>query len=579
MDLGQNHRMGRLARLVALPLMAGLAYCLVATATVRLTGSHEAIPAIWSANAVLLAILLLRPRNEARAILLCGVTANGIAVLTSGGGAAEAFLFPVANGIELLIAMVGLRAKGLGRGALSEPVAIGRLLLWPGLLAPAASATIGGLSAWYLFGHPLLSSVGRWYVSNALGLLILTPFLFALMGGQAGRSLRGMSWRRRAELAALLLFTAMVACYVFLWARYPLLFLVIMPLMLVTFRTGWLSSQIAGHGPIAAQTDNANLQTYGIQIYLAAMLLVQMPIAAVLTAHRQLVRKLRESEQSLRLLASRSPILLLAFDLRGRCERVVGTNEVLAGRTPAELIGASFAGISEEGQYVLARAHDAALDDISQSHVAEFRIVKGHDGWIEAMFRANFDEAGRCVGTIATLHDVTARKNQALALSRSAATDSLTGLLNRAGFRARLDHALLSAAPGALSIALIDVDRFKLINDNSGHQAGDIVLQEIARRIAGEVRASDAVGRLGGDEFVILLTTPDWTTVQEICNRIVQVVGSEPIMLPSGQRLRTAISCGVARYSAGTGPDEFLNEADLALYEAKRAGRNRVVAA
>ena len=183
------------------------------------------------------------------------------------------------------------------------------------------------------------------------------------------------------------------------------------------------------------------------------------------------------------------------------------------------------------------------------------------------------------VGTIATIHNVTARKNQELSLSRSATTDSLTGLLNRAGFHARLNHALLTAKPGSLSIAMIDVDRFKLINDNSGHQVGDIVLREIARRISGQVRASDAVGRLGGDEFVILLATPNWEMVQEICARIVVSINADPIILPSGNSLRTAISCGVARLRLGVDADDFIHAADVALYEAKRAGRNRVVAA
>jgi len=93
------------------------------------------------------------------------------------------------------------------------------------------------------------------------------------------------------------------------------------------------------------------------------------------------------------------------------------------------------------------------------------------------------------------------------------------------------------------------------------------------------VRSSDAVGRLGGDEFVILLTTPNWDKVQDICGRIVTAVNADPIVLPSGNALRTAISCGVARFQTGLSADEFLHEADQALYAAKRGGRNRVVAA
>jgi diguanylate cyclase (GGDEF)-like protein len=258
---------------------------------------------------------------------------------------------------------------------------------------------------------------------------------------------------------------------------------------------------------------------------------------------------------------------------------VVGTANILLDRDADLLGGSSFADISEEGQFELKRAHNAALEDISCSHHAEFRTVKAKDSWLEAIFRANFDEFGRCVGTLATIHDVTQRKIQELSLSQSATTDSLTGLLNRAGFRARLEQALLNASPGTISLAMIDVDRFKLINDNCGHQAGDLVLKEIARRISHQVRSSDAVGRLGGDEFIILLNLQNWDMVQDICNRIVVAVDGTAVDLPSGNSLSTAISCGVARVQANPTVDEFIHQADLALYEAKRTGRNRVVAA
>ncbi len=174
---------------------------------------------------------------------------------------------------------------------------------------------------------------------------------------------------------------------------------------------------------------------------------------------------------------------------------------------------------------------------------------------------------------------MTQRKVQELSLSRSATTDSLTGLLNRAGFRSRLEQAMLNASAGTISLAMIDVDRFKLINDNSGHQVGDLVLKEIAKRISGQVRSSDAVGRLGGDEFIILLNTPNWEMVQDICNRIVATVCDTAVELPSGGSIKTAISCGVTRLQAGLAVDDFIHEADIALYEAKRGGRNRVVVA
>ncbi|MBT2187087.1 sensor domain-containing diguanylate cyclase [Sphingobium nicotianae] len=572
-------------------LLAGLVYFIIAAATIRLTNSHGGIAPIWPANAVLLAMVLLRPRRETVLLIVAGMIGNGLAVMATGGGLPDPFLYAGSNLVELVVATLGLRSD-TKQYLRHEPRSIGHMLLWSGLLAPAASACFGALTAWYLFGHSIVAGYLRWFLADSLGLLIFTPFVMTLLSGDFQRGIAEMDWKRRGEFAGLLALTALTTCHVFLWARYPLLFLVILPMMLTTFRAGWLGSKIAltivavisggvtiaGLGPIAAQTPDPDVQVYGVQMFIAAMLLLQLPIAAALAKHRQLVQMLQDSEQSLRLLASRSPILLISFDLDGICKRVVGTSDVLLDRDPATLVGASFATVSQEGQYELRRAHNDALDDVSQSHTAEFRTVKVNDAWLEAVFRAHFDEDGRCVGTIATIHDVTTRKNQELSLSRTATTDSLTGLLNRAGFRSRLDHALLNAAPGALSVAIIDVDRFKLINDNRGHQVGDLVLKEIAQRISGQVRTSDAVGRLGGDEFVILLATPHWETVQEICARIVTSVNAEPVALPSGNSLRTAISCGVSRFRAGLSADDLIHEADVALYEAKRGGRNRVVA-
>jgi diguanylate cyclase (GGDEF)-like protein len=580
-------------RLAAIPLMVCVAYYGVAIATVKYVHSASGIAPVWPANAIVLATVLLTSRGSAPWIIGAAMVGNLLTMLTLGASLPDPIYYLPPNILELAVATLGLRSSASKPGALSEPRDLLSLLLWAGLLAPGAGALLGSMTAWHLNGQPLGTGYLRWFLADSLGLLIFTPLFLSLFSGDMARDLRTMSRKRRVEFAGLMLFTAATAASLFLIARHPLLFLMIIPLMLTTFRAGWLGTQISltivaiigggatifGHGPIVMQVYDPDMRVYGIQLYIATMLFIQIPIAATLGAREELIRKLRDSEQSLRMLAGRSPILLLAFDLAGRCERIVGTTNILLDRDAAQLVGGTFEHISQEGQYELRRAHNAALEDLSQSHAAEFRTVKVNDAWLEAVFRAHFDETGRCLGTIATIHDVTQRKNQELSLSRTAKTDSLTGLLNRAGFRSRLDHALLTATPGALSIAMIDVDRFKLINDNSGHQVGDVVLREIARRIASQVRSSDAVGRLGGDEFVILLTTPNWDRVQEICGRIVKAVNADPIVLPSGNALRTAISCGVARFQTGLSADDFLHEADVALYAAKRGGRNRVVAA
>lgn len=578
---------------VALLLFACLGHFLLSAAATKLSGWAGGVAPIWPANALILALILMRPRRDAFSFLAAGLAGNAIAVFFNGGTLADQLVYAGANALELLIAMMGLKRDESRQRVFSDPKDIPRVLLWAGLLAPAAGAFIGAIWTWHLYQEPILQAYARWLLAGALGLLIFTPLFLALLSGDLLQGVKAMKRRKRAEFAGLMVLTAVTAALVLVLPTAELGFLLLVPMMLVSFRTGLAGTKIAlglvaavavvgafsGHGPFAHDPNSVMRSVYGLQIFVATLILIHVPIAAALAGRQSITERLRESERSLRMLASRSPILLLSFDLDGFCSHVVGTSEPLLDRTPNTLVGRSFADISEEGQFELSRAHEAALDDVSQGYSAEFRTTKLRDAWIEAVFRAHFDDAGRCIGTIATVHDVTMRKNQELTLSRSATTDSLTGLLNRAGFRERLERALLNAPEGSLSVAVLDVDRFKLINDSSGHQVGDLVLCEIARRIASQVRNCDAVGRLGGDEFVVLLSTPNWDMVQEICNRIVSAVSRDAVTLPSSDGLRVAISCGVAHLSANRTVDEFIHEADTALYQAKRNGRNCVVIA
>ncbi|MCW2381547.1 MULTISPECIES: diguanylate cyclase [unclassified Sphingobium] len=593
--MGQSQRQILYAfiRHAGLPVLAGLGYFVISYATISLKTTNGMVAPVWIANAFLLALVLARPARQAPALIMAGMVANVLSGLPAGNNLQTALVYGLANGLEIAVAVAGLKLHRNGAHAFSDPEALPHVLIWAGLVGPACGAFLGGIGAWANNAHPLSEAYARWFLADALGLLIFTPVFLAMFNGEMRRSLASQTRRRRLEVAALLALTAGAAGVAFFSTESSHLLLVVPPMLLVLLRSGWMATKIAlaivtviggaammgGYGSPVMHSHHAAHHLYGIQMFIALLIVVQVPISAMLASRQATIERMRQNEQSLNLLASASPVLLLAFNLEGVCTRVVGTRELLLDRAFDALIGAGLSDISEEGQYELTRAHSAALEDVSTSQIAEFRTLKLRDAWMEATFRAHFDESGRCIGTIATVQDITQRKKQELWLSRTATTDSLTGLLNRAGFHQRLEQALVKATPGTLSLAVIDIDRFKLINDNSGHQMGDTVLREIACRISSQVRASDAVGRMGGDEFVVLLATSNWDRVQEICGRIVSAVSSEPIALPSGNSLRAAISCGVVRYRQGQSAEDFIHEADIALYQAKRGGRNRVVAA
>jgi two-component system cell cycle response regulator len=164
-----------------------------------------------------------------------------------------------------------------------------------------------------------------------------------------------------------------------------------------------------------------------------------------------------------------------------------------------------------------------------------------------------------------------------------AVTDGLTGLNNRR----YLDNHLKvlfnrAAARGrALSVCITDIDRFKQVNDTYGHDAGDEVLKEFARRIRSTVRGADLACRYGGEEFVVVMPDTDAAAAATIAERLRDIIERTPFSLPGTDLdLTVTASLGIATNVPGVEtPEQLLKKADKALYEAKNSGRNRVVAA
>ena len=156
--------------------------------------------------------------------------------------------------------------------------------------------------------------------------------------------------------------------------------------------------------------------------------------------------------------------------------------------------------------------------------------------------------------------------------------DSLTGLRNRPAVMEHIDKKLADgdeASLGGLALLLLDLDGFKAVNDNLGHDAGDALLKQAANRIEAALRDSDYVARLGGDEFLIVVPqVSDQETAERVGKKLVDAVGV-PYML-TGNEVRVTASIGISLFPQDARDREALMKcADLALYEAKRAGRNR----
>ncbi len=162
-----------------------------------------------------------------------------------------------------------------------------------------------------------------------------------------------------------------------------------------------------------------------------------------------------------------------------------------------------------------------------------------------------------------------------------AVTDSLTGLHNRRYMTAQLSALVQRAAAGGspVSTLLLDIDFFKKINDTYGHDAGDEVLVEFARRLAQNVRAIDVPCRMGGEEFVVVMPDTDIQDAFRIAERVrFQIAGSPFLVGPERTPLNVTVSVGVSTsFGMAETPETLLKRADEAVYEAKQSGRNRVI--
>jgi two-component system cell cycle response regulator len=215
---------------------------------------------------------------------------------------------------------------------------------------------------------------------------------------------------------------------------------------------------------------------------------------------------------------------------------------------------------------------------LTSSHAPDLLVEALRRG-AHDFLRKPFDPAELDARVIAALrvkrlHDALLEANRRLA--RQALTDDLTALANRRHGAHLLERevALCVRHGRVLALVRVDVDHFKAINDTHGHQAGDQVLADVARRLAGAVRGGDELARWGGDEFVAILPGTDKPGALRAAERLRAAVAAAPVQAAETE-LAVTVSVGWAHWSGDT-PDDLLARADRALYRAKDAGRDTV---
>ncbi|MET1755477.1 EAL domain-containing protein [Novosphingobium sp. RD2P27] len=283
------------------------------------------------------------------------------------------------------------------------------------------------------------------------------------------------------------------------------------------------------------------------------------------------ITELRESEEAFRLLFERNPVPMLVHDIENGFIRAA--NPAAAdyfGYTVEELEGCAARKLFAESEWQ--RAERMLALDVTDPH--QVWPMRRADGQIvEAVISTRLSQLEGYAATIISVFDITARRRIEQRMAHMAKHDELTGLANRAHCREHLRHLLEDANTGeAVTLALIDLDHFKAVNDTYGHHYGDALLTDAARRMQELLPANSLLCRIGGDEFALIFHKSSRTQAEIVSRSIISVL-SQPFLV-QGNVLHIGATVGLAFSSHDSkDPETLLRYADLALYAAKAEKR------
>jgi len=585
--------------------VAGI-YFLLAMGSLWLTGQRSGVAIMWFANPVgavaLLALPVRRWLPMLGALALANMLANMLRMLVAQGGLAEgwsgsiassAAAYAVGNCLEMALAGTLLKRLSLSPCALGHPDQLARVLLLGALVPTLVSACAGAL-ALVLSGsevNAFLPTWVTWFSGSVIGSVSVLPLALALWlqgGMQAGAVLRQARTMGFVLLCiAVTLLTATTLPHPFGVMVLPLVLLAARTDFLVTAMATALTAMILG-GLIGSGVlvEPPSSTWWGPGLFYLSVLATLLPglfLASSVQGRAAVMQQLSASEQRFRTLYTKTPTMMFSIDHRGCITSVSSLWLSTLGYTEQEVLGRPSVDFLTPESALRAREvlipqnlRDGQCDNVA------YQVVT-RDGQILDVLLSSvweYDDRGQPLQSLGVLQDVT-EKNRLAARSHFAEHDPLTGLPNRVLLQDRLERSCLHHARqgGSFALGFVDLDNFKGINDTLGHDAGDLLLREVAQRLQSSLRTSDTVCRLGGDEFVLLFATiEDAQELMALANKVLAHV-AQPCQLssdPEAPVVTVSGSMGVAIFpDHGHDPSTLMRHADQAMYRAKHSGRNR----
>jgi diguanylate cyclase (GGDEF)-like protein len=594
--------------LAALAWVAFAALCLAASVDGRV------VMLIWWPNGIAVGVLMLLPRRKWPFFITLAGLGGVLDNYLFGASLANAIGLAFANFAEAAVAAE--LAKRVLRYKQRKLLSLGKMF---GLLGAAAAGALVSTAVMVLVQFETMTwyTAAWWCTTVTLGTLVSTPLVLALIDkllkvNRLG-TLLGSKSGRSGELLLLGSLSFLLSFAVLQEARMSLLFLPMALTIFAVTRYGHFGATVClfafsmaasiisfGGNPPAAflALEQRRIAGLVLQAYMIVLLATSVPLASLLMAHDRLAlrlkarnAKMRESLTWLGMAEEVARIGRWRYDPKtdtqdwSRQLFLINGIDRPRGGDPGDINHM----LPDGGKEIRGLLKHHAQDRARYSFEFRIRTPQGDERILKMHLTNEFDEAGELKSRFGVVIDVTEHHQRQDALDKErtramrlaaeaqylAHTDPLTGLANRRRTMTQLDKFIARCEVEARPLALIlfDIDHFKQVNDKYGHQTGDDVLVRIADISRGEVRASDLIGRMGGEEFVWML--PD-ATLEEAANaaerlRMAIETGSHKDGLPN-----VTASIGYAMWQSGDDASSLLARADVALYEAKGAGRNKV---
>lgn len=546
---------------------------------------------IYPSSGIGLAAILLGGRKYALSVYFGAAAIN---VLYQSPHALT-FILPFASVLESLLGAWLLTYKGQNFKDINSFKDFYRLTGIAGAISSAIAAALGATLLLTAGGIPVsayLAALRDWWMGDMLGIILVTPLILVWR-------VPPFDWLKPAKLVEfflLITLTFVAGQVIFMDWLQDLLAPVTYDYWLFLFIT-WAAVRFGLHGTVAVllivfiqaligsslglgflSQDFANTHLTNLWFFSTILSITGIALATYIKQQKIVEEALRESKDNFRTLAQNTSALVWMTrrdNLRSYFNQVWLN---FTGRTLAQ----------EKGNGWLADVHQ---DDIQpclatyinafeahQEFTMEYRLRRkdGEYRWLLDHGVPRYNNQGEFIGFIGSCIDISDRKAAEVKIHQLAFFDPLTGLPNRRLLLERMKHSIqVGKREGTqMAVMMLDLDRFKAINDNYGHQTGDELLQQVATRITNRLRDTDMVARLGGDEFIVLL---DNITFPEDVARIAETIIadlSKPFALSQTSNAQIGTSIGISLFPQhGNVPEILMDNADTALYKAKNDGR------